>query len=366
MFHKNFYKSLYLLLFMKKFGILFFTVMMLLSVCFVVAEDDDGNSVDATVRGSSNVRATGIGISSRTRVVYDNDFDALRYRYAQNSDEFEAAYEQLVQRIRNSDLSDEEKEALLERLRERKEKVLENMDDYKDEVKLLRERYKERAENYEDASKAFLDRVKASNLTEEQKAELRLEVEAFKIERAEFRAELDTLKNERRDTVNESRELLRMLREENLTQEEREAVRQEIAAARGELKEARQAFVDEARNLRVEYRGVLHDFISEVRENYTLRDGRNVTVKIMPNVASERAIERLRLKNCNEENNCTIDFKEVGEGNNARLRYEVKAKKDGRFLGIIRMKMDVTSEVDAETGEVVRAKKPWFAFLVNE
>ena len=31
----------------------------------------------------------------------------------------------------------------------------------------------------------------------------------------------------------------------------------------------------------------------------------------MPNTASETALNRLKLKNCNEENNCNIELKEV-------------------------------------------------------
>ena len=30
------------------------------------------------------------------------------------------------------------------------------------------------------------------------------------------------------------------------------------------------------------------------------------------------------------------------------------------------MKMDVEAQVDAETGKVIRTKKPWWAFLASE
>jgi hypothetical protein len=98
-----------------------------------------------------------------------------------------------------------------------------------------------------------------------------------------------------------------------------------------------------------------------------LSNGQNAEVKIMPNTASETALQRLRLKVCNESNNCTIQLKEVTQNKNqTRLAYEVKAEKQSRVLGLFKTKMQVQSQVDAETGEVISANKPWWAFLASE
>lgn len=97
-----------------------------------------------------------------------------------------------------------------------------------------------------------------------------------------------------------------------------------------------------------------------------LSNGRNAQVKIMPETASERALERLRLKNCNESNNCTIELKEVGQGNQTRAAYEVRAEKDFRVLGIFRNRAQVYSEIDAETGEEIQTRRPWWSFLASE
>jgi len=94
-----------------------------------------------------------------------------------------------------------------------------------------------------------------------------------------------------------------------------------------------------------------------------LKNGSDIEVKIMPSTASERALARLRLKVCNESNNCTIRLKEVGVDNEQRVHYTVKADQDVRVLGFIRAKMHVESEVDANTGEVVSVKQPWWASL---
>jgi len=95
-----------------------------------------------------------------------------------------------------------------------------------------------------------------------------------------------------------------------------------------------------------------------------LSNGRNAEIKVMPNTASERALERLRLKNC--AGNCTIELKEVGKGNQTKAAYSVKTERQSRFLGLFKTRMNVEAEVDAESGEVIRVNKPWWAFLASE
>lgn len=97
-----------------------------------------------------------------------------------------------------------------------------------------------------------------------------------------------------------------------------------------------------------------------------LSNGMNAEIKIMPNTASETAITRLRMKVCNETNNCSIELKEVGSGEQVRAAYEVKAKKEVKVLGLFRARMNVEAQVDAETGEVIRERKAWWAFVATE
>ena len=97
-----------------------------------------------------------------------------------------------------------------------------------------------------------------------------------------------------------------------------------------------------------------------------LSNGRNAEVKVMPNTASEKAIERLQLKVCSAENNCQIELKEVGKGEQVRAAYEVHAEKEAKLFGLFKTKMQVQAQVDAENGEVIQSKKPWWAFLASE
>ena len=95
-----------------------------------------------------------------------------------------------------------------------------------------------------------------------------------------------------------------------------------------------------------------------------LSNGRNAEIKVMPDTASETALQRLRLKNCDE--NCTIELKEVTAGNQARAAYEVKSQRNSKVLGLFGARMNVQAQVDAETGELIRVNKPWWAFLATE
>ena len=97
-----------------------------------------------------------------------------------------------------------------------------------------------------------------------------------------------------------------------------------------------------------------------------LSNGKNAEIKVMPDTASERALERLRLKVCSEENECQIELKEVGSGEKIKLAYELKTQRQSKVLGLFRARMQVQAQVDAETGEVIKVKKPWWAFLASE
>jgi hypothetical protein len=109
---------------------------------------------------------------------------------------------------------------------------------------------------------------------------------------------------------------------------------------------------------------------SEIRDELRVKlsNGRKANLKILPIVARERALERLRLKVCNEDNECEIELKEVGEGegNKTRVAYELQIQRHHKLLGLFRIKARNRVRVDAETGEVIHVKKPWWAFLASE
>ena len=79
----------------------------------------------------------------------------------------------------------------------------------------------------------------------------------------------------------------------------------------------------------------------------------------MPSVASETAIQKLG------ELGFNITLKEVGNGDDAKLIYELEAEKEGKIFGLFRAKGKVQALINAETGEVEKINKPWWAFLAS-
>lgn len=87
-------------------------------------------------------------------------------------------------------------------------------------------------------------------------------------------------------------------------------------------------------------------------------EGKRHKIKVMPDRASEVAIERLRSKNF------TVELREIEHKNVPRVVYVMESNKNGKFLGIFKTKVKVEGQIDPETGEVIGVNKPWWAVLV--
>jgi hypothetical protein len=79
----------------------------------------------------------------------------------------------------------------------------------------------------------------------------------------------------------------------------------------------------------------------------------------MPDQIAEMAIEKLKTTNY------TIELKEKIHKNIPRVIYNIKTNKNGKFLGIFKIKVKIEAQVDSETGEFLGIAKPWWAFLVT-
>lgn len=95
-----------------------------------------------------------------------------------------------------------------------------------------------------------------------------------------------------------------------------------------------------------------------------LSNGMNAEVKIMPDSASQKALDALGA-NCAEKG-CSIELKEVGKKEEAKVAYEVQAKKQVKVLGLFRSQMNTEAQVDAETGEVIKTRNAWWGFLASK
>jgi hypothetical protein len=82
----------------------------------------------------------------------------------------------------------------------------------------------------------------------------------------------------------------------------------------------------------------------------------NTKVKILPEVASQRAKERLG------ELGFNVTLKEIG---NNKTVYEVSGEKQGKIFGLFNVMGKVSVDIDAETGDVIKMHKPWWSLLAG-
>lgn len=108
------------------------------------------------------------------------------------------------------------------------------------------------------------------------------------------------------------------------------------------------------------------DEMNRTRLRVHFPNGMNSEIKIMPDTANERALERLRIRVCNESNNCTLQLKQVGQGNQTRASYELQAERHFKILGMFQTKAQVRAQIDAESGNVTSTSKPWWSFLASQ
>ena len=99
---------------------------------------------------------------------------------------------------------------------------------------------------------------------------------------------------------------------------------------------------------------------TEYKLKAKMRNGNFTNIKIMPDTASEIALERLKALNF------TVQLRErLDDRNVPRVVYNIEANKNGRFLGVFKLAMKVDAQVDPETGELLEVNTPWWAFLVT-
>ncbi len=91
------------------------------------------------------------------------------------------------------------------------------------------------------------------------------------------------------------------------------------------------------------------------REKGSKGSGGAEEVKIMPDTASERAIEIAKM------HYESVELKDTGK----HVFYEVKGNKDAKLFGFIPIKMKIIVLVDAQNGDVLEISKPGWSFLAK-
>lgn len=95
----------------------------------------------------------------------------------------------------------------------------------------------------------------------------------------------------------------------------------------------------------------------EGKLKFKFSNGNKGEIKIMPDTASEIAIEKMKTKGIE------VKLKEIGEGNDLSVVYEVEGNKTVKFLGLFKVNAEISAIISAENGEVLRLDEPWWYFL---
>ena len=94
------------------------------------------------------------------------------------------------------------------------------------------------------------------------------------------------------------------------------------------------------------------EVIIKERKLYVKSGATEKQIKVMPNTASEIAVEKLG------NLGFTIELKETGN-------YELKAEKQAILLFIFPITAQVSASIDAENGKINSINKPWWSFLAS-
>lgn len=99
-------------------------------------------------------------------------------------------------------------------------------------------------------------------------------------------------------------------------------------------------------------------------DNMSITDssGKKYKIKMSPEQIRERIRERLRLHN---DSNISLQLQEKVHNNVPRVVYNIETNQNGKFLGIFKIAMKSSADVDVETGEVLEVNRPWWAFLIS-
>lgn len=88
-----------------------------------------------------------------------------------------------------------------------------------------------------------------------------------------------------------------------------------------------------------------------------LDDNETRLIDLLPDQVRDRVKERIRAKISENETEIELD----DEGN-----YEIRTRKESRFLGLFKVREKLRLKVDSQTGNVLSERAPWWGFLAND
>lgn len=98
-----------------------------------------------------------------------------------------------------------------------------------------------------------------------------------------------------------------------------------------------------------------------------LSNDTSVNISLLPHEAMQKVLEKLMINNLTFANgtNATMQLQEKVHNNIPQVVYNVQGDKLGKFLGVFKVSMRVSTEVDPQTGNIVALNQPWWSFLIS-
>lgn len=197
--------------------------------------------------------------------------------------------------------------------------------------------------------------------------EARNDIESYREEIEQMRTEFE---NDREEFTRRRNEMIYEINNGNLTREERMALIEELSGVRQEIRTEFRSLIDEGRALRVEFRGELLNFSNRfngsfIGQRFKMRNGEDFEINVDPSEVMDRAMSRVKLRMCDESNDCSMNLREFIRDKISRVAYSVNAQQPGKLFGFIKTNMNVQVDVDAGNGDVINVKTPWWSFMFS-
>ena len=106
---------------------------------------------------------------------------------------------------------------------------------------------------------------------------------------------------------------------------------------------------------------------NQYKSSYQISTGEFIDVEITQQKAQEQIRnqirERLRIQNCSCENLQIVEVKNnMGQ---LRVAYQSNEGIHGKILGIFNKKVNIQTNIDVETGELISMRKPWYMWMMS-
>lgn len=110
-----------------------------------------------------------------------------------------------------------------------------------------------------------------------------------------------------------------------------------------------------------------NELLTQIQNKYQLSNGEDIEVKITLEQAKEkireRIRERLRIQNCSCEDIQIVEIENIV--NEKRIAYQVNEEQVGKILGLFRKRIQIQTNLDVETGEIINLKRPWYTWMMR-